>query len=239
MTAVDGILLGKDLLKEVVPGLGPEVVAYLDTPTTAEDGTLRLPLVMALAVDGDPGDRMGLPAALKNALRTVMAVARLEKSPDALRVETIEPAGARVTALVGGSTTLAYAIGPGFLAFGTDPESVAAFASGSSRRGSEPSTFQQVRSTYFPDAESFAYADLDAVSKLARAHREALVRRIAADQGADEGAIRRDLNAVLALIGLFRAGYLTQVIAPDFTSVRQTVGLLANPPADPLAGGQR
>ena len=71
--------------------------ALIDGDVFRADGSVGVPLVLALAVSGDPNDPLGVPAALENALRTVLALVALEASPGRLRVETSDRDGIRVT----------------------------------------------------------------------------------------------------------------------------------------------
>lgn len=232
-----GLLLGRDLVAEILPALGPGMVAYVDAPERSgrHGGGWPPPIVVAASVAGDSGEPLGAHAALGNALRAFLALLTFDSPPGALRVETREPRrGVRVTELVGSPVPLSYAVGPGFLVVGTSAESVALFADDSAASTEAPSGFTRLRAEHASGATTFAYADLDAVVQLASVHGDALTERIARDQAAAEEEVRRDLDRALALLGLFRAAYYAQSIAADFTSVDRRLGLVTAP-APPTA----
>jgi hypothetical protein len=65
--------------------------------------------------------------------------------------------------------------------------------------------------------------DIDAVHRWAKDHRDGLARRLNMGKGEVSAS---DLDQALALLGLFRAGYLTSEGGPEFTSVHLTIGLV-------------
>jgi hypothetical protein len=229
VTVLRGLLLDKDPLAEVLPRLGPGVLAYLDTPGAVGPGG-RPPLVAALDLGGEAGDP-GVAAALGNALRTILALYALDPSRKdlPLRVESREMGGVRVTTLAGAQTPLAFAVARGVLVLGTSAEAVAGWFAGPGPGGSPD--FREFRAAFFPRATTFAFADLRAIARAADAHRPELARDLARRRGDPEEAARRDLDGALALLKLFRAAFATNAIAPDFSSVHRTAGLIAGEPA--------
>jgi hypothetical protein len=228
-TLLQGLLLGKDPRSEVLPRLGPGVLAYLDRPP--QDGPDAAPrLVLAVDLGGATGDP-GVAAALDNALRAALALYALDPSHKdlSLRVETHETGGLRVTTLAGPATRFAFAAGRGVLVLGTSAEAVAgAYAEPSA--GGSPG-FQKFRAAFFPRAETFAFADLPAIVRAATARRPELARNLARRRNESEETARGDLDAALALLKLFRGAFLTHAVAPDFTAAHHTVGLIAGEPA--------
>jgi hypothetical protein len=227
LAALRGILLGRDPRTAILPNLGPGLVAYLDTPP--DRGTeIRFPLVVAVGL----ADDSGVSAALDNALQTLLALAALDpkRAEPGARVESRDVGGVRVTTLAGGRVPFAYALDRGALVLGSSPEAVAGFfASGPG--GSADSRFRKLRAAYFPEAETFLFADLDGLRRWADAHRADLARRLAADRHAPADDARRDLDQVLALMGLFRGAYATSAIDKGFASAHRTFGLIAREPA--------
>jgi hypothetical protein len=231
-TLLQGLLLGKDPRSEILPRLGPGVVAYLDAPARNGAGAVP-PLVMVVDLGGETADP-GVAAAVDNALRSALALYALDPARKnlSLRVETHETGGVRVTTLAGTETRFAFAAERGVLVFGTSAEAVAG-ASADPTAGGSPG-FQEFRAAFFPRAETFAFADLPAIVRAADARRPELARNLARRRNETEEVARRDLDGALALLKLFRGAFFTNAVAPDFSSVHRTVGLIAGePPARP------
>jgi len=221
LEAIKGVLLGRDLRTEILPHLGPAVLAYFEAPQKG-DSAPGVPLVLSVAVGGEP--QVG--AALENGLRTLLAVVALdEKQAKAgLTVQKREISGVEVTSLHP-SFPFAFAVRGGRVVLGRSPEAVArAFGKETNR------TLTALRAEHFPDRSSFACVDLVALESAAEAHRAALVKRLASRNQRSEETQARDLEQVLALIKLFRAAYVTSAMAPEATSVHRVVGLIARDP---------
>ena len=178
-----------------------------------------------MALAESPEAQPALGAAIENGIRTMLALTALDakhsKTAPGPRLVTREVGGARVTSLEGGSRPFAYVVGAGFLALGTSAEAVSAFAGEPSE---VPAVVSRLRSAYFPEAETYAVADVAALTKLAELNREALISRFAGDRG--EAAARRDLDAVLAVMGLFRSAYASGTVSADSTSAHRRLGLV-------------
>jgi hypothetical protein len=235
LVVLSGLLLGKDPRSEVFPRVGPGVVAYLvredDPEAPGEAAKARLAVVLGVELADEPG----VSEALGNALRTVLALAALDpkRAGAELRVESQERDGVRLTALVSkGKVLLAYRVEPGLLALGNSSEAVRSFVRGPSADRKD-SAFEAVRDRYFPRARTFLYADLEAIGRLAAAQRDTLAGRLAAERKVSEDSARRDLDQVLALVRLFRAGYLTRTVDEGFRSVHHTLGLISRERAAP------
>jgi hypothetical protein len=226
LLALKGILLGNDpeaLL--AYPHIGPGVVAYVEPPDPGGSRPI-VPVVVAVQLGSDPGAEPAAAVPLDNALRTFLALRALDvKQGEPPRVETREIEGQKVTTL-SGTSPFAYAIAPDRLILGNVAEAVA-------RSFTIPTQsdagFARLQATYFPNVESFACVDLEAVHQLAEAHRPGLTRRIAARRNRPEPDAAHDLDQALALIHLFRSAFLTSAIAPDATSIHRTLGLIAKP----------
>ena len=237
-----GLLLGQDLRTRILPGLGPGLIAYVDSPLElpAQDagsgppvgrGPL-FPVVVAIAFSKDAGgpqsDGPSLAAALDNALRTVLAVTTLDEKRGLgrSRITSREVAGATVTTL-DIPLPFAYAVDPahGRLVLGTSAVAVARYLESSSNPQAGQG-FREFQAVAFPDAETFLCVDLDALTRLAGRYRERLVRNIAARQKRPAADVDKDLEHVLALARLFRAAFLTSRMEPDATAVHRTVGVI-------------
>ena len=65
-----------------------------------------------------------------------------------------------------------------------------------------------------------------ALTRLADRYRDRLTRSIAARQERPIAEVERDLDHVLALARLFRAGFLSSRIEPDATAVHRRLGVI-------------
>ena len=226
--AFNGLLLGLDVRSDVLARLGPGGLVYVERPEG--NGPLeRLPV--ALSVETGGGEKVG--PAIDNALRTFLAIYALDNAHGGgrLRVESRKADGTTVTAL-NDSTPFAYAIRDNRLFVGTTPGAVGrALTAASDPRGS--SRVNRVRSVYFPDAVSFALADLRGIHDFAALRRVNLARLLAARQQRPESETARDLDQALALLDLFDAAYFTTTITPDFTRVHHAFGLVRLPQERP------
>ncbi len=212
---VRGVLLGKDARSEILPRLGPGVLLYLDAPGASETWP---PWVVSVDVDD-----VGTSAAIENGLRTALSLYALgQKGKEAtLRVETREIGGVRVTGLTG--TRFAYAFGRGRLACSATPEAAAGGIDAGGGGAQGDSRFERARSAFFPGVESFAYADLEAIWKVADSRRDALAQGLAAGRPKDA---RRDLDHVLDFLHLFRFAFATSAVDPGYTATHRTLGLI-------------
>ena len=252
-----GLLLGQDLRTRILTGLGPSLIAYLDSPTDSDmasavpgpsSGRASLfPVVVVIGFSDDaagdgarPSDRSGeadgpkvaLAAALDNGLRTALAMTALDekRGEGRSRITTRVVAGATVTTL-DIPIPFAYAVDRvhGRLVLGTAETAVAHFLESSSdpQSGHRYREFQAVA---FPDFETFVCIDLDTLRRLADRHRDRLARNFAARQKRPVSEVEKDLDHVLTLAGLFRAAYLSSRIEPDASAVHRRVGVILHQP---------
>ena len=157
--ALQGLLLGRDPLTEILPRLGPGALLYLEIDP---DQPLknRFPMVGVVGWSDLPGAE-DLAAPLDNALRTILAISALERKQRAAnaRVESRTVGDSRLTLLTEGPKTLGPLpiewIATGFSSSAARREAVARFGSGQA-----PAVFSRLRSQYFPEAETFAIVDL-------------------------------------------------------------------------------
>lgn len=231
--ALNGLLLGLDARRDVAPHLGPGVAAYLERPIAGAPA-IGLPLVVQMEVGREPGGEKAA-AALKNALRTVLAFYALDDAHGGgmLRVESAETLGASVTTL-SPETPLAFSIADGRLVVARSRAAVAR-ALAARRDPTAGGWIEHLRATHFPGVQSFACADLHALHEFASPppRRAALARRIAEGQGRDQAEVVRDLDQALALIALFDTAFFTNAIEPGYRGVHRTLGLVAAPTTRP------
>jgi hypothetical protein len=235
-----GLLLGQEVRTRVLPQLGPGIVAYLDSAADLGQGVLDVgavpaksspfPLVIAVSVNGESGTSSPASTldAIENALRTVLALSALDEKRGQGR-------GRITTRLVGGAavTTLdipiafAYAIDRANhrVILSTRPEAVARYLECSSDL-SAGQFFRKLQMTAFPRADAFGCVNLDAFSEWAGKHRVRLTQALAARQNRPVAAVEGDLDHVLALAQLFRAGFVTSRIEADATAVHHCIGLI-------------
>lgn len=219
----NGLLLGHDFSAEVLPGLGPGVLAYLEPP-----GPRLAPGRFALVAEVDLGREPGIEPAVANALRTALAAYALDEKHGngGLTLQTLPLGDAVVTALAP-TTPFAFATHQGWLVLSRSARAVARAVAPDRTAARD---FERLRAGYFPEAVSFLCVDLKALHRFADRHRAALAVRIAARKGATRDNARRDLDQALALIGLFSDGFLTSVLAPDARSVHRKLGLITRGP---------
>ena len=176
-------------------------------------------------------DGITLAAALDNALRTLLALTTLDEKHGLgrSRITTREVAGATVTTL-DVPLPFAYAVDPvhGRLVLGTSAIAVARYLE-SAANPQAGQRFREFRAAAFPDADTFACVDLDALTRLAVSYRDRLVRNIAARQKRPAADVAQDVEHVLALARLFRAAFLASRMEADATAVHRTVGVLLHP----------
>jgi hypothetical protein len=222
--ALDGLLLGHDLQREVLPELGPGMVAYLEAPGAGLE-TRREPLSKVLVIG--LGNASGLTAALENALRTYLAVYALDPNHGngQLRLESQEAGGRRITALRP-TTPLAFAIDGDRLILGPTVDAVARAITAAATPDDGPTALERLRASRFPIADSYACVDLVRLRQYLLATREPLVARLAARQAKAVADAQRDFDQAVALMALFGQAYATSTVEPDATAVHRSAGLI-------------
>ena len=175
IVALDGISLGRDLQAEILPQLGPGMLAYLEASDGdgegegdanlrgAETGPAK---VIALGL----GTASGVAAAVENALRTYLAFYALDArhNQGQLQLETRDMSGRKVTTLRP-TTPLAFAIDGDRLVLGSSAAAVGraiTFAANPTE-----SELDRLRAARFPQAGSFACVDLVRIQEYVLSHR--------------------------------------------------------------------
>lgn len=216
--ATRGVLLGRDPVRDILPALGPNLLAYLLGPR--DDGEdLALVVMVALSDAGQ------VAPALNNALRTLFAFIALNGKP-APKLETRLIDRIEVTTLTGEGVGLAYGIKAGRLVFGTSPGAVVeAMKDPADRAGS--TKFERARATYFPEGETFLYFDLEALTAFAIKHREDWGRWLAEPDRAPTAEEIGDFANSVDLLGLFRFAYLAVGVSEESRIATATFGLIS------------
>jgi hypothetical protein len=221
---VRGLMLGKDPRSEILPSIGPGLVAWVDAPP--DDRPIsEVPAVLVASV-GDPA----AAEALDNALRTLLAFVSLDDNGGRrFRLSVDRREGARVTALIAGDgegrARFAFAVARGMIVVGTDADAVTSVLT--ARLGGLVSARPAAliaRDRLFPDASTFAYLDLIALRRLADSRLEELAKLIEDGSGGD------DLSRLLDLLGLFRGAYATSSMAEDGSVAHRRIGLIVGDP---------
>jgi hypothetical protein len=230
IVALDGILLGRDIQAEILPHLGPGMLAYLEAGDgEREDDTNPRAAAPALAkvIAVGLGNASGLAAAVENALRTYLAFYALDTQHNRgqLQLETRETGGRKVTTLHP-TTPLAFAVDADRLVLGSS----AAVVSRAITFAANPTEgeLDRLRVARFPLASSFACVDLVRLQEFVLNHRARLVARLAPGQGPGRRVeeAEHDLDDATALISLFRHAYLTSAFEPDASAAHRSLGLI-------------
>ncbi len=220
---LQGLLLGEDPNAEVLPRLGPGVLAYMDA-RPEPDGLPLFPIVGVVGWANRPGEGE-LAAPIDNAFRTGLAFYAFDPRRRArhLRVESRRVGDSATTTLTDGiRTVLAYRVDRDRLVLGNGVDAI-------SRLGATrpPTVISGVRERYFPEVETFAVVDLIRLCSEARRYRGPIARRLAARSRRPVNDVDRDLGQVLVMLELFRAASSTSVAEQDASSVHRTLGLIA------------
>ena len=222
-----GILLGRDFRQEIAPRLGPGVSTYVERLNLA-DGDVRFPFVCSVQASGG-----AVADAADNALRTLLAVHALDSKHGGgrLRVESRRAVGARVTVL-NATSPFAYAVPDGRIVVGSTSGAVARALSAQADPAAGTGV-ERIRSLYFPDAMTFAFADLKEIYAFASPQRTLIARRMAAKQKRSQDDTARDLDQVLGFLGTFDAAFVSSVAEPDLSAVHHSIGVVKVPETRP------
>ena len=220
LVAIQGVLLGRDVRKEVIPQLGPALIGYVEEPGTAWP---RFPIVGVLELRENKREPW-IAHAIDNGLRTLISLSALDPKSQASRLRLVshQTGTLRVTSLADPSIPFAYGVGPDVLIVATSADAVARF--GLSEPDSRLGPFKKHQ---FADARAYAALDVTRLVKIARVHRDDLANRFASSRGITPEAAKLDLNNALALVDLFGGAFLAITVEQDMTSMHQSMGLIA------------
>lgn len=225
-TALRGLLLGKDPRRDVLPALTPGGLAYFVLPT----GAVPAEAVVTLRIDS----RQDVADALTNALRTVSALAAMDKGRKSgpLRLEEDEREGLRVTTLRGDGQAPAFGATAErlVLASSADAARRALTAGDGGESGAKPSPIEALRSRHLPRADGFVAVDLEALHAYASVHRGELAKKAAASRKESNAEADRDVGRALDLLEPFGGFFASWDIGEDGRTIRQTIGLVGREP---------
>jgi len=211
-----GILLGHDL-REVLPKIGPRVSASVIATESSESGISTV-VSVDLNGEGTVAEMLG------NGLRTLLALYALDSKHEKgqLRLETRQGGDLPVTSLVP-TTPFAFSLTPDRLLVAETSAAILAEAKGNREVNNE---FLSVRSTYFPNAESFLWFDLKAIQRFGEQHRESLIQKITTQDRKTRSKATSDLDRALQFLGLFRTLFFTSELSSAGHSLHRTLGLI-------------
>lgn len=241
-----GLLLGHDVI-QILPVLGPGMVAYLDepaepTPAKADSPPGRgslFPLVVVVDLatgNGGPAPDAGrggpslaiVADSLENALRTVLTVVAMDEKHGRGRA-AIATSPAAVASVMTLNIPIPFACAidraGGRLVLGTSAASVARYLESSSDPDAG-ARFRDWQAAAFPGYETFVCVDLDALTRLAGRYRGRLASKLAARQDRPVSEVETDLHHVLALARLFRAAFVASRIEPDASALHRCLGVI-------------
>ena len=237
-----GLSLGLDLRRQVLPALGPRVVAYLEPPNRSSAkakneaglGGFSFPFVVAAEIDDeadadpDADCAPAVAAAIDNALNTVLTVVSLDEKrvPADARVETRDVDRIAVKSL-NASSPFAYAVDrPGRrLILGSSAEAVARYL----EAGSNPKAgarFKAIQAVAFPDCDAYACLDLAAIHGLAVQYRDRFIESTAKKERRSSADVGRDLDQVLGIVQLFDAAFFSTRVDAKNAALEHAFGLL-------------
>lgn len=222
LAVAQGLLLGKDLRREILPAIGPGGLVLVEP----QDGSALPTLVASF----DLRDRKDAADAIANALRTVASLSALDAKhkEGAGRVETDDRDGLRVTRIAGEGARAAFAANPRRVAIGSDPAAVR-------RAMAEPigeinahtmNPIARLRDEYFPCSSAFVAIDLVALDRFATAHRDQLAEKEAESKKRPIAEVKRDFQKLLDLLGAFGGGFASWDVSDDGRSLHQVIGLV-------------
>jgi hypothetical protein len=231
IVALNGLLLGRDLRTEVLPHLGPGVLAYLEA--AGDEANPNAPdkpgLTKVLVLGHDSA--AGLTAAVENALRTYLALYALDPQHGRgrLQLQSQDTGGGKLTSLAP-TTPLAFATESDRIVVGSSAGAVARAITQAANPTEGP--LEQLRLERFPQAGSFACVDLVRLHDHVLDRRTPLAARLAAGNKRPVEEAQRDVDEAIALMALFRQAYATSDIEPDASAVHRSFGLIPREAAD-------
>jgi hypothetical protein len=241
-TILSGLLLGQNLRAQVLPRLGPGILAYFESPETTDQpqsgrGTEPAPLgrwpfpsvlVVSLAAYSDGSSPITPAAAVDNALRTLLAMCAMDekRAGGRSRITTHDVAGMTVITLEP-PIAFAYSIDRqrGRLVLGTSAGAVERYL----QSASDPlagERLRRLRAEALADAQTFICLDLESLSRLAGKSRTQLVQTLAARQKRPAIEVDRDLAHVQTLAGLFQSAFISSQFQADASAVHRNIGLI-------------
>jgi hypothetical protein len=185
-------------------------------------------MVVSLGGDQGPATSPPLAAAIDNALRTVLAITAIDekRAGGRSRITSRAIAGATVMTL-DPPINFAYAVDRvrRQLILSPSYDAVVHYLENLEIHQGDD-RFRRLHAAAFPDAQTYACVDLDAINQLAGKHRARLLQILAARQNRPAALVDRDLAQALAVAKLFRAGFITSRLHAGATAVHRSAGLI-------------
>jgi len=231
-----GLLLGLDVVDDVLPRLGPNWGIYLVPRTRAsKSGTgSRLPPVnglLAIELRAEKSPAPGQPtlrAALENGLNTGLNILAAMYNNQSSGPSAIVRTRRRKTSVVHwiegiGGYQPAYALTPTHLIFAGSSQLVDEFIATDPRTALASSPdFVNLSQTYFPGAGQLLLVQVDAVRELVRKHADFFVRGAATSQVIPARRAREKFDNAREFLTLFDSAFIAVRITND--RVRLVVG---------------
>ena len=222
LAVAQGLLLGKDLRREVFAALGPGGIAFVEPQAGSA--------VPAFVASFDLRDRKDVAEAITNALRTVASLSVLDMNRKnlAVRLESDDRDGLRVTRIAGGGPGLAFAATSRRVAIGSDAAAVRrAMAEPVDKAGvHEMGAIERLRDDHFPRSLGFAAINVVALDRFATAHRDELVKKESESKKRPVAEVSRDFQKLLELLGAFGGAFASWDASEDGRSLHQVIGLV-------------
>lgn len=222
LLVAQGLLLGKDLRREVLPALGPGGLAFVEPNVGSA--------VPTFVATFDLRDRKDVADALTNSFRTVASLSALDgkRKNGAGRVETEDRDGVRVTRIAGDAPGAAFAADSHRVAIGSDAEAVRRAMAGPTGKAAnrEMNLIARLRDEHFPRSSGFVAIDLVALERFATAHRDPLVKKESESKKRPVADVNRDFQKLLDLLGAFAGTFASWDLSEDGRSIHVAIGLV-------------
>lgn len=243
-TALSGMALGLDVRKEIILNLGP-ATQFLALQRSATGGATE---------GGGPGPHWPegvfsvqlrgearLAAALANALRTLFAVASLDEktAPKNPKLDARQGSNEWTIHWSAGDAEVVVWVTPSRLVIGSSEAAVGAVRENAAQPVS--SVLETLRAKQANDAVFFLGIDHTGLARWIDGNREWLAAQSSADSGQAIDKSRRELENLVALLGLFQTSAMTVAVEENGRWIRQMLELAPTTEAPPVteAGSPR
>jgi len=240
---IGGLLLGRDLIDDVLPALGPNWCAYVVPRKNVESGVVPVNALVALQLprteseqggDENPALRTALDNGLSTGLNLLAAVHNGEspESPAVVKTEQDDAGTVRWIESLGPYQP-AFSISDESLILSSSPGMIAKFMSDDpQKKVVNVPVFHELQERYFPSENHLFAIDLVSVRRFLAKHRDELLETTA-DAGSDERKKKdKELDELQDVLTLFDGAFAAAHI--DENRLRLVVGgvVLTKSPAD-------
>jgi len=225
-TILNGLLLGRDLTKDVLPNLGPGVLAYVKAqPSDRLRSAFSLIATVQLKKAEKDGKSVG--DALDNLIRSSLSALALQpkRKGGPAHLDTREVGDSKVTVLEP-NPPFAYAVSDQWLTVGNSLDSLTQHLES---KQSANELLSKLRATYFPKSSTFVCLNVNGLKSFLEANREQVVNRVASKHHRSHDRAERDVNQLFEVLGLFQNAYVASTITPGPRSSHWSLGLVAKP----------